>query len=160
MFFSSTNIIVTQYLGICIYTLKLSQQSTCFAIFRLALIGSCTTYHYSAGVTNDSWNLQWNRDLNGWGGSISCQLGAPLLFPSCLLSKVWSNLEKKVLFGFFFCAQKFCCRVMRFKLWYFDAANVEVSWKSKQKQINSCSVTFYNNMLSLNANNCIKNWQK
>lgn len=101
MFFSSTNINVTQYLGICIYTLKLSQQSTCFAIFRLALIGSCTTYHYSAGVTNDSWNLQWNRDLNGWGGSISCQLGAPLFFPSCLLSKVWSNLEKKCCLGFF-----------------------------------------------------------
>lgn len=160
MFFSSTNIIVTQYLGICIYTLKLSQQGTCFAIFRLALIGSCTTCHYSSGVTNDSWNLQWNRDLNGWGGSISCQLGAPLFFLVVCYQKFGPTWGKKVLFGFFFSAQKFCCRVMKFKLWYFDAANVEVSWKSKQKQINSSSVTFYNNILSLNANNCIKNWQK
>lgn len=101
MFFSSTNIIITQYLGICIYILKLSQQGTCFAIFRLALIGSCTTYHYSAGVTNDSWNLQWNRDLSGWGGSISCQLGAPLFFLVVCNQKFGPTWEKKCCLGFF-----------------------------------------------------------
>lgn len=30
----------------------------------------------------------------------------PPFFPSCLLSKVWANLEKKVLFGFFFLCPK------------------------------------------------------
>lgn len=128
MFFSSANIIVTQYLGIHIYTLKLSQQGTCFAIFWLALIESCTTYHYSAGVTNDSRNLQWNRDLSGWGGSISCQPGAPLFFLVVCYQKFGPTWKKKVLFGVFFCAQKFYCRDLNF-----DALMLP-TWKSLENR--------------------------